>query len=149
MPTENPFRCDRLIKYDGKTLPCDSHLRRDGENLRAILSDTPDAVSALDRYQRNRRKIRFAAYTGTLGFATTVFSSSISSLFTKNDASNSKDFDRTQKIVRYSGLGVLFGSIFYGLGVLKANESNLDQAILKFNESHPDKPIEILFQTKF
>lgn len=146
---DNPFKCDRLIKYNGKTLPCDSHLKRDGENLRAIFAGTPDSISALDRYQKNRRSIRFAAYTGTTGIAIALLSAPIASLFVKNDATHVTQYKRAQDITRWGGIGITAGSVLYGLSVLKTNESNLDYAILRYNQTHPDKPIEILFQTKF
>ncbi|MBC7386442.1 MAG: hypothetical protein H7301_09830, partial [Cryobacterium sp.] len=78
---ENPFRCDRIIRYQGKSLPCDSALRRDGEGLRTILEANPDALEELERYQSGRQSVQFAAYTGTAGLVLVLASGILTDLF--------------------------------------------------------------------
>lgn len=146
---DNPFRCDRLIKYRGKTLPCDSHLKRDGENLRSILQDTPEALEKLDLYQKNRKKVAFAAYTGTAGLAIAVTNGLIAKLFVPKDPGRDRERKQTENAIRWTGIGLSVGSVIYGLSYLKSNEENLNDAIIRFNDAHPDRPIEVLFKTEF
>jgi len=146
---ENPFRCDRLIKYQGKTFPCDSHLKRDGDSLRSIMSETPSAIEELDLYQNNRRKVKYAAYTGTAGVAIAVTNTLIAKLFVSNDPGRAGERRSTATAIRWSGIGLSVGSVIYGLSYLRSNETHLNNAIIRFNESHPGKPIEVLFSTDF
>lgn len=146
---DSPFRCDRLIKYRGKTLPCDSHLKRDGENLRSILQDTPEALEKLDLYQKNRKKVAFAAYTGTAGIAIAVTNGLIAKLFVPKDPGRDRERKKTETAIRWTGIGLSVGSVIYGLSYLKSNEENLNDAIIRFNDAHPDRPIEVLFKTEF
>lgn len=144
---DNPFRCDRLVKYRGRTLPCDSALRRDGESLRSILESTPEALEELDAYQSGRNTMRFAAYTGTAGIALALTSSLIANLFI--DESKSADRTKLAQIIRMSGAGMTIGGVIVGYSHLRSNEDHLQQAIIKYNAAHPDRPVEILFKTEF
>ncbi len=144
---DNPFRCDRLIHYRGKTLPCDSALRRDGESLRAILEHTPDALDELDQYQAGRNSIRYSAYVGTAGLLMAITAGLIAN--TVNDANHEQGRQDTAKVLRASGLGLTIGSVVFGLSALRSNEEHLQTAIIKYNASSPDKPVEILFKSEF
>lgn len=144
---DNPFRCDRLIKHRGKTLPCDSALRRDGESLRAIMEKTPSAIDELEKYQAGRNSIKFAAYTGTAGLLILAASGLIADLVV--DSGNSGKRDDVAKILRFSGGGIALGSVVFGISHLRSNEDHLQQSILNYNAAHPDRPIEILFKTEF
>lgn len=145
--SENPFRCDRLIKYRGKTLPCDSPLRRDGESLRSILEKSPEAIDELDRYQAGRNSMKFAAYTGTAGLVLLLGSELITNVFIpENEGARRQN---TTRVLRYTGAGLTVGGILFGLSALRSNEGHLQSAILKYNASQPDKPIEILYKAEF
>jgi len=144
---ENPFRCDRLIRYRGKTLSCDSALRRDGDSLRSIVEDTPSALEELDRYQAGRNSIKFAAYSGSAGIVMLLTSSFLANVFISSSQPTARK--TTAKILRWTGAGITIGSITYGLSRLRSNEEHLNEAILKYNAAHLDHPIEILFKTEF
>jgi len=144
---DNPFRCDRLIKYRGRVLPCDSALRRDGDSLRSILENTPDALDELDRYQSGRNSIRYAAYVGTTGLLIALTSGLIANAFI--DESRTTARRDTAKVLQVSGLSLTLGSVVFGLSSLRNNEQHLQTAIIKYNASSPDKPIEILFKSEF
>lgn len=144
---ENPFRCDRLVTYGGKTLPCDSALRRDGESLRPILESVPDALDELDIYQAGRSSIAFAAYTGTAGVVLAITSGLLTNLVI--DESRNVARRDVAKITRVTGLGLALGSIGFGLWKLRDNEDHLQLAILKYNAVHPDHPIEVQFKMEF
>lgn len=144
-----PFRCGRLILVAGKTVPCDSPMSRDGEYLRPIIEDVPEAVAELNTYQRNRRKVRFAAYTGTLGLVMGLTAPITRDLFVPAGAQYADDRRRTESVIRWSGFGISIGSVLFGLSSLRANEDHLRLAVLRYNQAHPDKPIELLFQTDF
>lgn len=142
-----PFRCDRLIKYRGKTLPCDSALRRDGESLRTIFENSPDALEELDRYQSGRNSLKYAAYTGSVGIFLALASGMVTNLFIPENRGDARQ--STSHIVRLTGLGMTVGGVVFGLSRLRSNEDHLQSAIIKYNASQPDKPIEILFKTEF
>jgi len=145
--SENPFRCDRLIRYRGKILSCDSALRRDGESLRTIFEKTPDALEELEEYQMGRNSTKFAAYTGTAGLVLLLTASMIANTFI--DESQGKSRQDTTRVLRYTGFGLTLGSVVFGLSALRSNEGHLQNAILKYNASQPDKPIEILYKAEF
>lgn len=144
---ETPFRCDRLVQYRGRTLPCDSALRRDGESLRSIMESTPAAIDELDAYQSGRNSLKAAAYTGTAGLVLALTSGLITNLFI--DESRPDDRTQVSKILQLSGLGLTVGGIVFGYSYLRSNEDHLQQAIIKYNAAHPDRPVEILFKTEF
>jgi hypothetical protein len=144
---DTPFRCDRLIKYRGKTLPCDSALRRDGESLRAIFENSPGALEELDRYQDGRNSVRYAAFTGTTGVMIALTGGWIANAFIGEDRPTARQ--DTARVLRYTGFGLALGTVVFGLSHLRSNEEHLQSAIIKYNASQPDKPIEILFKTEF
>lgn len=144
---ENPFRCDRLVKYRGRTLPCDSALRRDGESLRSIFETTPEALDELDAYQSGRDSIRYAAYTGTAGLVLALTSGLLADLFI--DESQPAKRQDVGKIIQLSGIGITLGGVIFGYSHLRSNEDHLQQAVIKYNAAHPDRPVEILFKTEF
>ncbi len=146
---ENPFRCDRLIKYQGKSFPCDSHLKRDGESLRSVMLDTPSALEEIDTYQRNRRNVKYAAYTGTAGVLIALTNSLTVKLFVPSSPERDKERRSTASANRWGGIGLSQGSVIYGHSYHRSNETHLNNAIIRFNEAHPDKPIEILFKSDF
>jgi hypothetical protein len=121
---DNPFRCDRLIQYRGKVLPCDSALRRDGESLHSIYEHSPEAG------------ILIAATAGII--ANIV-----------NDQNHQLGRQDTAKVLRAAGLGLTVGSVVFGFSALRANEDHLQSSIIKYNASAPDHPIEVLFKKEF
>lgn len=144
---DNPFRCDRMIKYRGRVLPCDSALRRDGESLRTIFADSPEALEELDQYQAGRNRVRYSAYVGTAGLLVALTGSWIANAFI--DESRQTARQDTAKVLRLSGIGLTVGSVIFGLSALRSNESHLQNAIIQYNASSPDRPIEILFKKEF
>jgi hypothetical protein len=144
---DNPFRCDRLIKYRGKTLPCDSALRRDGESLRTIFEKSPDALEELDRYQSGRNAIRYSAYVGTAGLLTAITATFVANAFISSDQSWLRT--HTAQNLRAEGLVLTVGSVLFGLSTLHSNEDHLQSAIIKYNATSPDKPVEVLYKAEF
>lgn len=146
---DNPFRCDRLIQYRGKSLPCDSALRRDGESLRAIFekSQSTSALEELDAYQAGRNQVRYSAYVGTAGLLIAATGGLLANLFI--DESRQTARQDTAKVLRISGIGLTVGSVIFGLSALRSNESHLQNAIIQYNASQPDKPISVLFKSEF
>lgn len=144
---ENPFRCDRLVTYRGRTLPCDSALRRDGESLRSIFESTPTALEELDAYQAGRNSIKFAAYTGSAGLVLALTSGLLTNLFI--DESRATARKDVSKVLQLGGIGIAVGGVIFGYSHLRSNEAHLQQAIISYNAAHPDRPVEILFKTEF
>jgi hypothetical protein len=143
----DPFRCQRKFVYQGKAYDCDTQVRRDGENLRPILKDVPEAVAELDTYQRGRRNLRYTAYTATLGLATALVG------YISNVATNEGRFrngDLSLPFGSYLMLGGVLatsGSFVYGFSVYRTNESHLTEAVSLFNQARPNTPIALEFKT--
>jgi hypothetical protein len=147
---DNPFKCDRQIRYGGRTMPCDSSLHRDGEALRPIMENTPSALERLDQYQANRRKLNFAAYTGTAGLVIALAAQVIGgALIAQDPVDGDRSLRRGRKLIRYGGLAITAGSIAFGISSLRSNEQYLQGAVNQYNEAHPEKQLELLFKTEF
>jgi hypothetical protein len=116
--------------------------------LRTILESTPEALDELDAYQSGRNSIKFAAYTGTAGIAIALASGLIANLIVP-DENKQGERDAATRVVRLGGLGITLGSVVFGLSHLRNNEEHLNRAIIKYNTTHPDRPIEVLFRTEF
>ncbi|MEK6705567.1 MAG: hypothetical protein AABZ06_07245 [Bdellovibrionota bacterium] len=129
--TMDIFTCERRFLYHGKELNCDSNVRQDGERLRPIISSVPDAVAELDAYQRNKQRIRIAAYAGTLGLATAIGGFFI--------------YKQESHPLVIAGAGVATGSLIYGLTTLRHNETHLINAVNIYNNHHPGDVIELQF----
>jgi hypothetical protein len=136
-----------MIRYQGRTLPCDSALRRDGESLRSILEAHPDALAELDLYQKGRRNVRHTAITGTAGLVFALLGETIANLLI--DESRPTARKDVGSVLRYGGAGITLGSVAFGISYLKANEDHLNRAIMKYNAAEPKRPIQILFKAEF
>ncbi len=135
------FRCDRLYIFEGKTLPCDSFVRKDAENLRPIFKDTPAAIEELNEYQRQRRNIRNLAYVTSAGILV-----AIAGLFVSRPAFSESEI-RPGGYMILSGLGLSAGSFIYSLSLTRTNELHLGRAVDIYNQAHPDNPIVLQFST--
>ncbi len=111
------------------------------------MESTPDAIDELDAYQSGRKSIRFAAYTGTAGLVMALTSSMLADVFISKNRPDSRE--DTARILRLSGIGITLGSVVWGYSHLRSNEDHLNLAIIKYNATHPDRPIEVLFKTEF
>ena len=138
---ENLFSCQRSFVYRGKTLPCDSNLSYDGENLRPILSAVPESIPPLDQYQRNRQKVRTLAYTGSLGLAMALVGHFVS----KGYEGDKRILIRNLSVL--SGFALTAGSFIYGFTLLNTNEANLREAVRVHNNARPQDPIELQLTT--
>lgn len=125
------LRCERTIIYRGKSLPCDSPIANDGEGLRTLLLDSPEALESIHRYQANRRSLQNTAYFGILGLLVAALGPRFSS------------DPGTRNLMVGGGLAFTLGSFAFGKNKLRSNEVHLDQAIETYNRSHPDDPIEL------
>lgn len=137
------LKCDRQVLYRSKPIPCDSVLDRDGEGLRPYFEGNEQALDALNRYQRNRKRLRYSAYAGTAGLLTILLSPTIGRLLSPSNR------DSTEKIVRLTGFGIMFGGFAFTFSALKANELLLNKAIQQHNLKSPDRPMELTYRMEF
>jgi hypothetical protein len=148
VPT-TPFLCERNYTHKGKTLVCDSFLGRDGENLRSVLSEVPDALQELETYQHNRKVVRNVAYVGTGGLLTALIGYVVS-LQMKDASGNFTETGNTvRNITVIGGLGVMALGLIYGFTLNSSNEEHLTLAVQKYNAVKPQTPIELQFSTGF
>jgi len=136
-------------------MDCDSNVRADGEGLRSIIHDVPDAVSELDLYQSNRRSLKNAAYFATLGFVSAVALYYIGRNIQEPNLKNPQlpgNISPVGRVVMdlgvFGGLGLTGGSIIYAFSVVQTNESHLHQAVENYNLARPTDPIVLQFTTK-
>lgn len=135
------FICRRAYTHLGKSYSCDSHLGWDGENLRPILQDSPEALKELNEYQETRRRVRSLAYVGSVGLGIAALG-----------LIGSRAYEGGTKIVVrnigvFTGLSIAAGSFIYGYSTLQSNEEHLGRAMQLHNKAHPDHPIELQFST--
>ncbi|OFZ19872.1 MAG: hypothetical protein A2X94_14520 [Bdellovibrionales bacterium GWB1_55_8] len=154
-----PFRCERYVLYRGQQIPCDSIVRQDAERLRPIIEDVPAAVLELNKYQKNRRDIRKAAYFGTAGivlataafFISQQYHDSASELQQQGDTSGAQAQSSKSDIFKaltWGGLALTGGTIVFGISLLRTNELHLGNAVREFNDARPETPIELQFTTE-
>lgn len=143
----DPFHCQRTVIFQGKTLDCDTNVRRDAENLRPIIKDVPSAVAELDTFQSNKRTLRYTAYTASAGLLVALVGY-FGSRGT-NGFRNANGGYTPAALVTLAGLTVTAGSFVFGFVIYKTNESHLANAVNNFNLARPDTPIELQFKTGF
>ncbi len=143
-PPEERRHCGRIILYKGEHIDCDSELYQDGERLRPLIADLPEAVAALDTYQRNRRSLRPFAYAGTAGLLLALSSSIFPKLIPGAEESGT-----VRTLIAATGIGITAGSVLYGMHFLSENEKHLQRAIELHNQAKPDSPIELMIQASF
>jgi hypothetical protein len=138
-PFQEPrYACKRQLIYEGKTLPCDSYNYRDGEGLRPLLLDVPEAIESLEKYQRNRQSLKWLPYVGTGA----IVLAGVGVLLGRSYQGEPWAIP-TRNIMAITGVAVLAGAFTYGIVTLTLNERNFDDAIRKHNEAKPEKPIEV------
>lgn len=140
------IRCERQFLWKGHTYECDSYFRRDGEGLRNIVQDVPDALALLNSYQRVRRNVRIAAYTATGGLAIgglAFLGSRV--LFAPSDV-NAQGF---RNIGIGAGLIVIAASFLTATILQQGNERKLDRIVETYNQARPDSPMILQFTTDF
>lgn len=152
------FRCERYYTYKGEKLTCDSTAAADGEKLRPLMMDSPDALTELDTYQRNRRRLRSAAYIGTgalLAILATSFAKQRYSDAAKNATVGDNDSVATFQaqadffnILYWTSIGIGVGTVVFGVSMLQTNEAHLGSAVQHYNHAHPTQPIELQFSTE-
>ncbi len=135
-PAPNTFQCQRLYVYEGKTYSCDSNLRSDGEKLRPILEQNPDAANLLDTYQASQQSLKTTAYVGTAGLL----------LLIAGAVSGSPNGFLRGSLL-FGGLIVMEESFRYGYLERERNEAILGNAVQTYNRANPDKTIQLKFST--
>lgn len=134
--------CERYFLYAGKKMECDSNLGWDGEVIRPLIREVPQALAELDLYQKNLKSIRVTGYVITAAAAVFLLGLAIS--HPPVDERGNLNFGGY-----VSAFGGLIGlnSIIYGFSVLRTNEEHLNNAVNAYNALHPEKSIELQFST--
>jgi hypothetical protein len=117
------FHCDRTFVYKGKALTCDSNVQQDGERLRPILEDTPEAMEQFTTYQRNRRNLKNVAYMTSVGVATILAGYLISRPPVPDVTIRNGGY------LVLAGAGIAIGSLAYALApVSKDDDTHMTKA---------------------
>lgn len=135
-PAPNTFQCLRMYTYQGKTYSCDSNLRSDGEKLRPMLEESPEAANLLDKYQASQQSLKTTAYVGTAGLI----------LLIAGAVSGSPNAFLRGSLL-FGGLIVMEESFRYGYLERQRNEAVLGDAVQTYNRANPDKTIQLKFST--
>jgi len=138
--------CKRAFIRDGKTMPVDSYHKRDGERLRPIIKDVPDAISELNIYQSNRRTVQSAAMVGTTGLLVLVGSILVGNTINR-DPTQQTTGNLVKEIGTIAGASIALGSVVYSFGILRTNENHLFTSVENYNAARADDPIELKFST--
>lgn len=136
-----PMGCRREFTLSGKTYRIDSYHNQDGEGLRPFVRDVPEANQLLNDYQSNRTALATSAYIGTLG----LLAGLLGPLLVGALVSDETAALRVGQIVRIAGFGLTLGAAGYSIGILRGNESKLEEAVQKRNLAFPQQPIQLLF----
>ena len=137
-------QCERYFLYQGKKMECDSYLGGDAERLRPLFADVPSALAELDAYQANLKKMKLAAYIGTAGILVIIAGIVISRPIVDPGSGALKPGG----YVALGGFGLSLNSLIYGFSLKRTNEIHLGNAVQYFNAAHPDRPIELQFNTQ-
>jgi len=137
------FRCPRYFTYRGKDFGCDSALRKDAEGLRSFLERSPSAIESLNLYQSNLNQLNQFAYVSSGGLLLMLLSGPLSKQFGQSN----QTWIRLGSLV--TGGGLVVGSSFLGFSFIRKNESNLSEAIHRYNIDFPEDRIELKFSTSF
>ncbi len=138
-PKKKVFSCQRQYVYQGKLLECDSNLNLDGENLRPILTEVPEALSELNLYQKNRRSTHKLAYISTVGLAMVGLGFWLSNQYEGNKGIVIRN------LLVIPGIAIGGGSLVYGFVLLNTNEHHLHKAVELYNDARPHKRIDLQF----
>ncbi len=143
-PSENfmPLGCDRKATLDGREIRIDSYHCKDGEGLRKLFLAVPDAQRELDLYQSTRNQAQIAAYTGSFGLLAIVVGWIVSS-----QMNNSQDALKVRQWTFGGGITITTGSLIYGLGMLSASETHLENAVEEYNKVNPKQPLGLEIKT--
>jgi len=134
------FSCNRQFLHQGNLNLIDSYHRQDGEKLRSVINDVPEAVSELNIYQRNRRRVMTAAYVSSIGLLVFLISQVI-------PADGDQGIKNIRRNMTYGGPAISLGSIIYSFTLIKRNETHLDNAVNNYNAARPEDPIKLQFST--
>ncbi len=143
---EDPFGCPRSFVQGGKSYSCDSYLQRDGEGLRNAVRDVPESVSEMDTYRKSRHLVRDFAYVGS---AAAVFFLLGVFLGSRAKATGSPRMRLASDLLYCSGLWAGANLFMFGFGTIRSNDDRLHNAVDLYNQSNPDKPIELKLQYNF
>jgi hypothetical protein len=139
------FGCKRPFLYRGQTAEVDSHHKKDGEKLRSIIEGVPEAVSELNEYQLNRRRVQTSAIVGSIGLVVLLGSLVVAGEMRKSSTANLATADTIGRAGLITGAVVGAGTLLYSFGVLYTNESHLSNAAKAYNKARPEDPIELKF----
>ncbi len=140
----NYSHCERYFLLDGKRYECDSNLGRDAERLRSIVQDVPLALAELDTYQKNLRDVRVSGYLVTSALVLVV----LGLIFSQAQPFNPANGGLTPGGgFILGGLTLGIGSIIHGVSTIHVNEQHIDRAVHYYNAVHPERPVELQFDT--
>ena len=136
--------CQRKFVHEGEAKPCDSPSQVDGEKLRPLLQDVPQAALELDEYQINRRALNRTAYFSTIGLTLALIGN-----FLNRGSNNSEGGTSTGTYLVFSGMTLAGLSVAYGWTASRANDRHLYRAVEYYNQAKPEHPIELKFSSDF
>ena len=141
----NPHsHCERFFLLEGQRYECDSNLGRDAERLRTLVQDVPQAVAELDTYQKNLQDVRVSGYLMTSAFVLVVLGMIFSQAQPFNPANGGLTPGGGFVL---TGLTLGVGSLVHGFTLVNMNEQHIDRAVRAYNEVHPERPVELQFNT--
>jgi hypothetical protein len=140
-PPVIPLGCERPFLYQGELYSSDPPQAQDASTLQYFVKDVPEANAYLEKYQSNREKSKFSAYTGLFGLLLLIAASPLAKVISPNNV------DPTRSIFRYSGEAIMAGGFIYSFTLLRTNEYLIPKAVEAYNQAKPNNQIELKFST--
>jgi hypothetical protein len=151
--------CNREFSMSNQAKRIDSNFDKDGENLRPVIKDIPEAVEELNTYQTNKKHAQYAAYVGTLGLLVVLggyLGSEISKIQETGQVSDPPEGgaaplpkDPKARIVMAAGGAVAAASFAFSFIVLRSNEAHLKNAANTYNEKNKENPLELRIDSQW
>lgn len=135
-PITHRVTCQRRFRLLDRTFAMDSFNARDGEGIRPLANNVPEAITELNHYQANQVRARTAAITGSAGIFLVIITQIIASSQTGAEQAAIGGFGRIL------GFGLASGSLLFSIANLNSNEDHLTRAIDAVNRANPDQIIK-------
>ncbi|MGK5083835.1 hypothetical protein WDW37_11080 [Bdellovibrionota bacterium FG-1] len=139
-PPNDPFHCQRIYEFGGKTYDCDSLVARDAQRLRAALGPVPEAVRELDEYRNARRMTENSAYVISGGIALAILGGVVGRVL-----GNSFKGSTIRDMSTFVGLWVGGNAFLFNLSFTRAGDEHIQHAVDLYNQARPDQPMGIQF----
>lgn len=142
---KNYFTCGRRFEYRGKVLPCDSYIRQDGNGLKKIFSNVPEAREHLESYQSSWKSLKPYGYVGALGIGLMLGSMFVPKV---KDEKGNEVRSQLSKSMLLGGTIIFGTTLTVGFTQMAFRERHLNRAVEAYNVANPADQIKMGVQVE-